>query len=507
VLIVRLKQCQTALADGRLDEAFELVCQPDVRGHRRGQKLVGRVVESLLDRGRRHLAAGNLVAAGQDCEKAGRLGGNLPEIAQLRTATSNAISEQRRVGQLRNEALAAARRHADRGQITLGEQLLASCPADSTTIEPLKQELAARRASIQAIRAKAATVLDAGDWEAAIEHLIRLDPASRCEPDVRELSGRINAKVTVQAAQAIEAGRLDVAGSLLSRLQKLPGQWADADHLRRTLAQCREAFDCIARSDAAGAERIVRTLAPLWPRAAWLEEVAQQVRQIREAAESIRTGPLGLGVSAPHAAAAHAPVAHVSPRPNASASSSIDCILHVDGVGGFRVIGRPVVSIGPVSSSHPVDLPLMIDASLPVISIMRSDDDYFLQCRRNVLVNDKSVAGKLLANGDRIALGPRCRITFRRPSPASNSAILDLSGTKLPQADVRHVILLDRELIVGPGSAVHIRADDLAAPAVVLRRDDALVCRANGTSTELAPGIHVPIGPIGLVVAKQGVGV
>lgn len=184
----------------------------------------------------------------------------------------------------------------------------------------------------------------------------------------------------------------------------------------------------------------------------------------------------------------------------------INCVLHVDGVGAFRVIGRSAVTLGPVSSSRPVDLALMVDASLPAIVISRSDDDYFLQSPRPVMVNDKPVTAKLLAHGDCIALGPRCRITFRRPSAASTSAVLDLSGTRLPGSDVRQVILLDRELIVGPGVSSHVRADDLTTPMVIHRRDGRLVCRGEAGSTELSPGVHVSLGSIGLVVAREGAG-
>jgi len=116
-------------------------------------------------------------------------------------------------------------------------------------------------------------------------------------------------------------------------------------------------------------------------------------------------------------------------------------------------------------------------------------------------------------NGDRIAIGPRCRITFRRPSPASATAILDLSGTRAARGDVRHVVLLDRELVVGPGPAAHVRCDDLQQPAVLQRRDGKVTCRAGepilldgrpaGNSADIPAGTHIAIGPVGLVIAKE----
>src|SRR2546421_174944 len=87
----------------------------------------------------------------------------------------------------------------------------------------------------------------------------------------------------------------------------------------------------------------------------------------------------------------------------------------------------------------------------PVVTLSRSDEDYFLNSPRSpVAVNERMVSSALLSNGDRIGIGPRCRIEFRRPNAASASAILDVSGARLPWGGVKGVLLMDRELIVGP---------------------------------------------------------
>jgi hypothetical protein len=415
------------------------------------------------------------------------------------------MSEERRVGQIREQVFATARHHAEIGQLTVGEQLIADAPVPDPRGELLKRDIAVKRAAMESAIEKANSSLKADDWDAAIEHLCRIDRACRCEPPVRELLNQINTRAVSQITDAIEEGRLDVASSLLTRFEKLPSQSPDAERLRRTLRQCRDAVDRLGKADAAGVDQILRTLAPLWPRAKWLQAAASQVRQVRDTIEQLRSGPLGLGglpsdpaetVAFPSPAAARNPTPPARPR-----SSNLDFVLQVDGAGGFRVIDRTAVTIGPISSSRPVDVPLMADATLPTITITRCDEDYFLQSSRPVLVNDQPITNKLLTHGDRIGLGPRVRITFRRPSVASTSAVLDLSGTRLPQGDVRHVILLDRELIVGPGAAAHIRADDMSSPAVVQRRDGKLICRAGTVATELEPGVHVTLGPIGLAVA------
>jgi hypothetical protein len=502
VLLIRLKQCEVALAGGRLDEAFVMLAEPALRGHRRGQELLGEVGKALIARGRQHLAGGSLEAAASDADRAATLGGNLADVVQLRRAVSTAMAEQRKASQVREHVIATARRHADAGQLTVGQQLI-----EDTVVgghgQALKQDIAARRASVESAVEKASAALKVDDWEAAIDHLSRLDRSCRAEPTVRELISRIDGNVVSEAIDSIETGRLDVGASLLTRLARLPAQSPEADNLRRIVAQCREAFDAIARGDATGAELTIRGLLPLLPKAKWLATAADQIRIVRQTTEELRTGPLRLAAVGKEPMPAPTRAIPAPPRPATKSSAAADVILHVDGSGGFRLIDRAIVSIGPVSSSRPVDVPLLADAMLPVITIARSEEDYFLHSSQQVLVNDKPTTSTLLSSGDRIGLGPRCRITFRRPSPASSSAVLDLSGTRLPQADVRHIVLMDREMIVGPGPTAHIRSDELDAPAVIQRREGQLVCRAQGKTTELSPGAHVKVGPIGLVVAKE----
>jgi hypothetical protein len=176
-------------------------------------------------------------------------------------------------------------------------------------------------------------------------------------------------------------------------------------------------------------------------------------------------------------------------------------ILHIDGVGSFLVLRRPIVSIGSVSSDARPDLGLIAEPSLPGAVIERVEEDYFI--RGGALqINGRPMQEKLLSSGDRLALSPRCRMTFRLPSGASTSALLELDGARLPRGDVRHVILLDRELIIGPGSSAHVRVDSLEQPIVMHVRQDHLICGRE----KLALGQHVSIGNVSLVVTDADAG-
>lgn len=155
-------------------------------------------------------------------------------------------------------------------------------------------------------------------------------------------------------------------------------------------------------------------------------------------------------------------------------------MLHVDGIGSYLVARGKAVTIGPASGNQGPDVPLLAESGLATVTIERSEDDYFLRSKETVFVDGHATTRRLLADGDSVALSSRCRVKFSVPNAASTSAVLQLSGTRLPRTDARRVILLDRELIIGPGTASHVRADVLTEPIVLYVRDGQLCCRAKG---------------------------
>ena len=126
MLILRIRQAECALADGRLDEAFELADRNDVRSHRRGQRLVGRLVRAFAARGTKHLEAGRLTDAAADSDKARRLGGMMPEVAELRSKVADALLARHRSERDNARLVAAARDQIERGHLSAGGQLLAA---------------------------------------------------------------------------------------------------------------------------------------------------------------------------------------------------------------------------------------------------------------------------------------------------------------------------------------------------------------------------------------------
>ena len=188
-------------------------------------------------------------------------------------------------------------------------------------------------------------------------------------------------------------------------------------------------------------------------------------------------------------------------------------VIQVDGVGSYLVLRNSFVTVGPVSSSQKPDIGVIAEPNLPVVGIERTDGDYFLRSNEAIQMKDQTVKEKLLANGDRIGLSPRCRMRFEISNAASSTAVLTLSSGRFPRADIRQVILLDREIIVGPGTTAHIRVDQADETTALYLQDGRLYCRsrevvkANHRTLERESAMPmdtpIQIGEISFVITKS----
>ncbi|MGH7180197.1 MAG: hypothetical protein ACREJC_22655 [Tepidisphaeraceae bacterium] len=508
MLILRIRHAEVAVADGRLDEAFELVRDPKIRSHRRGQDLVNRLVKALIERCREHLDDDRFTQALTDCEKAQMLGGDLPELLALRAEATDAVTTKRRDERLKARIVEAAREHIENGRLAAGERLLANAVND-TRAGLLMQDVGQRHALVDSVARNVSDALDRDDVDAALRELARANGADVSDKRLVELTARTAELLRERASKAIESGRLDLAESLVQRLGRLDEQSVESQQLAGVVAQCRSAWEQIDRGRPRDAEEALRRLVAVFPKAAWIGNALKCLSQADEAFEQLRTGPLGLLAVFRHDAPTQPPPAgparqslHGAARtPTVHAvggGSSLPSrfMLRVDGAGSYLVLRSAHVTIGPVSSSKLPDVALIAEPNMPVAAIERSEDDYFVR-GQNVAVNEKLNGNRLLTSGDRIALSPRCRVTFALPNASSTTAVLDLSGARHPHSDVRRAILLDRDLIIGPGGTSHVRADGLAEPVVLNLHEGRLICKStalvevNGATLER--GAPIPL--------------
>ena len=521
--MLRVRQAQCALADGRLDEALALVEAEEVRRHRRGQELTGQLVLAFVRRGREHLESQRLAEGLADCEKAARLGGSTGEIAGLRRAIAEAMTDRQRLDREHGRLLGAAREHMDDGKLTTVKRLLDDSPDESAQVAMLKQEVAHRRDAAESAGRKVQAALDRDDLSGAIDELVSARRAGPAETHLGELARRVTILAADRIRAGIVSGRLDVAEIVMDRLNCLAGGDPATLELAGLLSQCRQARGLIETARPIEAARILRRLGAALPGAAWLSEAVRSCETAAEAMEMLRSGPVGLlsgdrvedpvlDPGTPQDTRTRTPGGNeVLDEESPGEALPRKFLLQADGVGSFLVVRGEAVTIGPISSASRPDVGLLAEADLPVVTIERTEEDYFLRCGRPVMINDRPTTERLLADGDRIALSPRCRWRFRRPNAASGSAVLAIAGGRLPQADTRKVILLDREIIMGPGPTAHVRADQCGQTAVLHVRAGRLLCgpktpviAADGHPLDPAGGIPfgkaVRIGPISLIL-------
>lgn len=516
MLIVRIKQAECALADGRLDEAFEIAKSEDVRRHRRGQKLIGKLSRALAKRGQKSLAADQLQQALSDCNKADKLGGNLSEISKLRQAICMAMEEKKFGHQQRSAKLAQAKEHIDNGWLSVGEQILADGTGGQEA-DVLLQQAATRRLQIDSAVSKAGSAIKRGDIETAIDVMRMADAASSNNETVAEIIGKIRTNANQQIREKLNEGRVDLAEALLDKLLLLGTESVETKELGLAVGFCRQGAELIETGRAEAAAKVLKKLKAILPSAKWIDTAIKQAQKASEAAEALHTGPLGVynvnNLRSNDLAEGKSLVGlgnNTTVKNDSQLPSKF--VLQIDGVGSFLVFRNKTITAGAISSSQRPDLGLLAEPSMPVACIERTDEDYFLHSQKPIFINDKPVTKKLLADSDRIALSARCRMKFYIPNAASTTAVLDLDGGRLPRPDVRRIILMDRDILIGPGFNNHIRAERVKNTVTLFIQNGKLGCRTKekvmvgDQPYEFGNGFpmdtSIRIGQISLVLAK-----
>lgn len=504
------------MAGGRLDEAFQILQASEQRNHRDGQRLTDRLIAAFVDRATEHLQQEHLRDARCDAERARLLGGRQQQVAELLHNIAAAESEQRQRSRQRDEVLASAQQQMRLGAFTAGAKLLDGLKQDaSATTAAAADQLAASLESGRAVLQQATDTIQQAireqDYEAAVSVLARLQPDEQHAAQVVSLARQAVLPLVDQAMDQLAAGRIDRAMAtheILTTLQRLP---AEADELRRSLTRCHTIQQLLTSHQYAEAETQLGTLAQMLAGSRWVEEARSALSEIVRRLSEVAAGPLGLSADAAtdHAGAAvarmeaaaspagHAPQMGAPPRVSGLAARSV---LQVDGLGRLLVLTGDVVSVGAASgSSARVDVPLLTEGENGVISIRRDGEDYFAEATHEFQVNGQPVTRRLLESGDSIAVGNRGRLKFLKTVAVSSSAVLQITGSRLVQREIRSVVLMADSLLFGAAGS-HFRLDGVSPPVVLHGGHDGFALResvaagAPGRVTQRPPSVPLVDG-------------
>ncbi len=484
---LRLRQAETAFAEGRLNEAARLVEQPGVRDHREGQLLLTKIVDAFVERGREHLNSGRLDEAGLDCGEAKKLGGVQSTIAEL----VNEIASARRGVQskaLRKQQVAAdVGREIARGELDLGEKLLSQLDADSSAggsvAGRMNDQISASRERVEAATKRARREVEAGHTRESVAAILELQKLSPSHPELVDLIDQVTSPVVSQLWFEVEASRLDRVQALVDSVRPLIDFDPELSEVCRAIESATSVNSLLDASRFDEAYLQIRKLAPLLGNVAWLNELADKAKQAAELAVEIKSSPLSLlggsrrpvrNVSSAVPGVKHAGQTEISTCDRFGSSTLPEqLILQIDGVGCALLLREPKISIGAPGRAGACDVALTGFPGSGAVTIERAAGRYRLSAGHvdDLAVNERRCLEKSLAHGDSVRVGKRCRFKFRRPTADVPSAVLELSGTRLPRPDIRSIVLFDETLVVGPGQSSHLMAGNLDQPLILFVRD------------------------------------
>lgn len=499
MLALRIRKAEVAVKDGRLDEAYLQAVREDVREHRKGQRLITRLTKAFHDRAKKHLNSGNAAAAMADVDRASRLGGNQTDIVVLKDAVRHELDQQQNQQRQRRQKLDAVRNLIAAGNYTMGAKVgeglqqrakLFGHNHQDNTLYGIMQDAELQREQVATILARGQKALKSSQWDQALDALDELRRMQPGHSGAAAFTDDLLQGLSTQIRRVMASGRLDQASHLLKRsLQHSPRHF-ELRELAQVIEQCRTVANSMDSMQLTAAAERLKSLQTIVPQAKWLSDAAKEAETMTRCLESLRTGPLGsLHLEQTPISLADttmsSPPAHHPAAPVFSANRAIPdrFMLHLDESGSFFVARGSSVTIGKVSSSNPVDVALQSQPGLPKLTIERSDEDYFLTADQAVQVDGKSTTSTLLNNGSHIRLGRRGVLEFSIPNAASTSAAIDLRGLRMPTGNVRRVLLMDDDLVIGPQKSAHIRSAALERSMVLHWRDGELRIRPMARAT------------------------
>jgi len=501
VFNLRLRQAETAFAEGRLNEAARLAERSDVRDHRDGQILLTKIVDAFVARGREHLEAGRLKEAASDCSEARKLAGAQSAVAQLAASIDAAKHVAERKILRKQQAAAVAGKEIARGELELGARLLEQFEADGSSVGSvagqINKQIAIERERVEAATERARREVHAGHTRESVAAILKLQKLSPSHPELVSLIDQVTAPVVSQVWSEVEASRLDRVEALIDTVRPLVEFDPELTEACRAIESARKVNSLLDAARFNEAYLRLRKLSPLLKNVAWLNALTDQTRQAAELAIELQSGPLSLlndvqesrrQLSKPASHPVHAE--SFAAGSSAAGSSTADnrfhqdslpeqLILQIDGVGSALLLRQPKVTIGAPAHARSCDVAFSGFPGGGPLTIEKSSGRYRLTTTDScdVAVNERACQDTPLADGDTVQVGTRCRFKFRRPTAAVPTAVLELSGTRLSRPDIRSVILFDETLIVGPGQSSHLRARNLDQPLILFVREGAFYVR------------------------------
>lgn len=509
-LFVRLRAAENALAQGRIDEAYEIAAAADVRADRRGQRLADELVRPLTARARLHAQAGRFAEASADLEKLARLGRLDAEGEALRARVEAEARQRAGRAAERMDAVARASAELAAGRLESGRAAVQRVE-DARQRELLQEQLDLRVERSRERMAQARAALERGDVIAAIRTWHEACTRHGRTSEADEVALRLATNFRELADDLFAAGRLDGLGAALQAAAALVEAQPALGEYERMRALSGEAAQAMMSGDFTGAREALLRLVALRGNVRWVCDALETLGQLIAAQEKLLVSPLSHLVGGTPVARAAAQDAFAPPREASRPTALLNdeaielgeqpLRLLVDAAGSALLVARDTVRVGRAGSERALDVALPADVQSHHADIVRAGDDYFLVAHGPASVNHRPARRALLRDGDRIMLGARTRLVFQKPSVKSASALLRLADRCRLAEDVSVVLLFKDTCIIGPQPTCHVQTREGDNRVVLFERGGRLFARrtaADGRALENAlpvpAGRMVPVG-------------
>jgi len=435
---LQLRDARRAVADGRWDEAAELLSRDSLREFlpvkQLSQELAGRFVE----RARTRMADGQSHAGWRDLNLAARLGARQPQIVEFRQREA-AERLARAIDELARGDAAAARHELVRmEQRNLGG-------AERRTWQMIAQQI--DHAEQRAVK---------GDSAAAIESF---DRARRLLP--ADGAAGVHTRVEQRLQQLRESAGLQHELDARLHAAVAAGAWTEA----------------LAAADA------LLELAPQHAAARQARSKAWQAVGL-EATQVHAPTPLGRPATPlarrPAAGSTHA-YRRSAKADTVTTNRERDnrLVAWIDAVGGYMLCLGDDVVLGQPSAGGDADVAILADISRRHAAIRRESEAYVLTPMQATTLDGKAIDGPtLLRDKCVIGLGKAVKVRFLKPHALSGTAVLEILSRHKTEPAVDGIVLMSESCILGPQAHSHVHCPDWTNDLVLFRRGGGLMCRS-----------------------------
>ena len=466
--LVKIRQAQYAIKKGNLDDAFAILSDEYLAERKEGRDLLNRLADSYLERANQSVETGQYDIALENCVKAGKCRVNDPEILALESTILEMKGTKQRADKHFKDKIATADDHIANGMISVAMDLLGNSDHTNSQVELLRKQGQHRRQFLENIAEKVENALSGDDLELALELVNNISDNERQGSSVAPVVRRLKESVLEHLNDDFSCGRLSRFMALFEKARIVAADSIEYAEWQEIISSYKKGIDLVNEGNYRKARNILSRITKTFTTAEWLNGAVAKIEDLADLQDEVES--LLPEVSEPKVSANKAPQnkAAISPRRFEVENKASVRQIAIDGVGAYYLFTADSVRLGPVSSAGNKDIAYIAQPNQPIIDIYREEGDYFAKCDLSEIeVNTRRAKEILLHHNDKLALTAGARAKFLRANPASLTAVIDLSGIRLINSDIKGAVLAGSEIIIGNSSAAHIKCYGVAKDITV----------------------------------------